>query len=137
MSDSPAFPIQEAVYQRLTGDTPLMNQVTGVFDHVPENIDHPYVVIGEAIETPDNSHTEFGRETVITLHVWSKFRGMSEALKVVRRIIDLLDHQPLVVEDHHHVATRYEFSQTLRDPNPDLRHIPVRFRVTTEKETTP
>lgn len=136
MAESPLFPIQQAIYDLLTGDSELMGLVTGVFDHVPEGTDYPYVVIGEATQVPDNRHGGFGASTTETLHVWTRERGFAGALAIETRIRQLLDERPLAVAGHHLVAVRYEFSQTLIDPEPpgDIRHAPIRFRVTTEQE---
>lgn len=131
--DTPLGPIQEAVYGVLAADAALGGLVSGVFDEVPETAAYPYVVIGEALEQPDNRHGTFGRQTVITLHVWSKSRGFAEGNAIASRVVALLDHQPLTVVGRHHVVTRYEFSQTLRDPEPHVRHIPIRFRILTEQ----
>ncbi|MEV4672166.1 DUF3168 domain-containing protein [Actinomadura sp. NPDC049382] len=130
---TPLGPIQEAVYDVLTGDATLTGLIEGVFDEIPEGTPYPYVVIGEALEQPDNSHDRFGRQTVLTLHVWTDYRGFSKATEITSRLVSLLDHQPLTIPGHHHVSTRYEFSQTLRDPEPHVRHIPIRFRVITEQ----
>lgn len=126
-------PVQTAVYERLTGFEPLMSLVTGVYDEVPEGTPKPYVVIGEAQETPDNRHGGFGRQTVATLHVWSRQRGFSEATAIANEVIRALDHQPLSIADTRHIVTRFEFSQTLRDTDPELRHVPLRFRIVTEQ----
>ncbi|MEU2450054.1 DUF3168 domain-containing protein [Streptomyces sp. NPDC012765] len=138
MSDAPTAlgPVQQAVYGRLTADEELMALITGVYDHVPENVVFDYVHIGEATEIPDNRHGGFGRETVPSLHVWTRHRGHGPGLRIAARITALLDHQPLTIEGLHHVSTRFEFSQTLTDPEPpgDIRHIPMRFRITTEQE---
>jgi len=131
---SPLGPIQKAVYDVLAGDATLGGLVSGVFDEVPEGTAYPYVVIGEALEVPAGSHDRFGRETVLTLHVWTDTRGFSRATQITSRIVALLDHQPLTIAGHHHVATRYEFAQQLRDTEPHLRHVPIRFRVITEQE---
>lgn len=130
---TPLLPVQQAFYDRMTGDPTLM-AMAGVWDYVPENASHPYVVLGEAIETPRNAHGEFGRETVETLHVWSRSRGFSEALTILSRLVELFDHQPLTVDGQDMISVRYEFSQALRDPDPEIRHIPIRFRVTTEQQ---
>ena len=130
---TPLGPIQEAVYGVLSGDATLAALVAGVFDEVPEGTRYPYVTIGEALEQPANSHDRFGRETVLTLHVWTVSRGFTDGMAIAARLVALLDHQPLTITGHHHVATRYEFSQTLRDPEPHVRHIPIRFRVVTEQ----
>lgn len=130
---TPLGAVQEAVYGVLTGDATLTDLIEGVFDEVPEGTAYPYVTIGEALEQPANSHDRYGRETVLTLHVWTDTRGFSKATGITSRLVSLLDHQPLTIVGHHHVATRYEFSQTLRDPEPHVRHIPIRFRVITEQ----
>lgn len=129
-------PVQMAVYGRLTGDEELMALITGVYDHVPETVAFDYVTIGEATEIPDNRHGGFGRETVAALHVWTRHRGHGPGLRIAARVTTLLDHQALTVEGLHHVSTRFEFSQTLIDPEPpgDIRHISMRFRITTEQE---
>lgn len=132
---APMLPVQQALYTRLTDDAALMDTVTGVYDYVPETAPYPFVVIGEATETPDNRHGAFGRQTVVTLHVWSKYRGYSQALAIGTIVTGLLDHQPLTITGLDWIATRFEFSQTLTDPEPpgDLRHLVLRYRVVTEQ----
>lgn len=132
---APMLPVQQAIYTTLTGNTALMDTVSGVFDYVPETVAYPFVVIGEAIETPDNAHDRFGRETVVTLHVWSQYRGFSQVLAIAAKVTALLDHRPLTITGLDHIATRFEFSQTLTDPEPpgDIRHVVLRYRVVTEQ----
>lgn len=131
---TPMHPIQRAIYALLTGDTALTAMINGVFDHVPEPKAHPYVEIGEAIETPRNSHGSFGRETSVTLHTWTNARGFAEGDAIVTRLMQLLDHQPLTIDGQNHIATRYEFGQALRDPDPQIRHHVTRFRIVTEQQ---
>ncbi|MEV1006130.1 DUF3168 domain-containing protein [Streptomyces sp. NPDC049881] len=132
---SPALPVQRALYARLNGDDELSGLVSGVHDGAPEPAPYPFVVLGEAMETPDNSHSGYGRQTVVTLHVWSRARGFAEGHGIAVRLVQLLDHQPLAVEGHHHIVTLYEFMQTLTDPEPpgDIRHVVLRFRVRTSQ----
>lgn len=130
-------PVQRALYGVLTGDATLMALITGVYDFVPEPAPFPYIAIGDATEIPDNRHGGFGRQTTVTLHVWTRNRGHSEGLAIGDRVTALLDHQPLTVVGQHHVVTRFEFSQTLTDPEPpgDIRHLVLRYRVVTEQPT--
>jgi hypothetical protein len=136
VAEQPLAPIQQAIYQRLTGDGTLMGLITGVFDDVPEDRPYDYVVVGEVTTAPDNHHGGFGRSVVATLHVWTRSRGFASALAVEDRVVQLLDHQPLPIPGHDTVSVRFEFSQTLVDPEPpgDIRHIPIRFRISTEQE---
>jgi hypothetical protein len=129
--------IQQAVYALLTADAQLMGLLSGdgVYDGAPEGAPYPYIDLGEAVESPDNTHDGWGRQTVITLHVWTQHHGHSKGLTIAARVLQVLDHQPLTIAGHRHISTRYESMQTLTDPDPpgDIRHIPMRFRVTTEQ----
>jgi len=129
------LPVQGAMDARLRGDAELMSMIKGLYDYVPEDCEYPFVVTGDVIETPDNRLASFGRQTVVTLHVWSQYRGYAQALRIGARITALLDHQPLTVPGLAHVVTRYEFGQTLTDPEPpgDIRHLVLRYRVVTEQ----
>ncbi|MDN3021537.1 DUF3168 domain-containing protein [Streptomyces sp. S.PB5] len=127
-------PVQDAVLAVLTADAELMALVKGVFDWVKEKQPYPYVVLGESIETPDNTHDSHGSNTVITLHVWSQYRGFHQARTIVTRLRALLEHRPLTIAGHRHVATYFVSQQTLTDPEPpgDIRHVPISFRVLTQ-----
>lgn len=129
-------PVQEAVYAKLTGSASLMGMVSGVFDgRAPEGTAFPYILLGEAIETPDDAHGLFGRQTLVTLHVWSDYPGFAETAAIVGAVQELLDQQILDIAGVRHVSTRFEYAQTLVDPeDPRLRHAVVRFRVTTSEE---
>lgn len=125
--------IQTAFYSTLSGDATLSNMVTGVFDDVPEGTERPYVTVADILSTPDNRHDNFCFQTVVTVHVWSEYRGNSEVMAIGSRVLALLDHTPLTLTGFHHVVTRYEYSQVLKDPGKlELRHMPIRFRVLSE-----
>ncbi|MFC8176527.1 DUF3168 domain-containing protein [Streptomyces sp. NPDC057325] len=133
---SPFWPIQQAVYARLTGDPQLSDLLTGgVHDYAPETARYPFVVVGEAIDTPDNRHGGYGWQTVLTLHTWTRAEGNNQAFAIGKRLIALLDHQPLTLPGYDHVVTRYEYGQSLTDPEPpgDIRHLVTRFRIVTEQ----
>lgn len=126
------WPLQTAIYTLLTGDTELMADVTGVYDHVPEGTGFPYVTIGAATATPQGAHDRYGRRSTVTLHVWSAYHGWSEALSIVDHLLRLLDHQDLTVDGHEFVSVHHEQTVSMQDPDEDLRHVAVRFAVETE-----
>lgn len=126
-------PLQTAIYTVLDGDATLGGLVTGVFDFVPEGQQKPYVVVGEAYATPRNSQDRYGRRNTETIHVWSDHLGYSEVNTIMDRIVELLDHQSLTVTDHDVVLANLDFSQTLDDPDPDIRHGVLRFAFVTEQ----
>jgi hypothetical protein len=128
----PLFAVQSAVFARLSADPLLAGKV---LDYVPDGTPFPYIRIGEASDSPDNSLTSRGWSTLITVHVWSQGHGFAEALALAKRVAELLDLQPLTVNGFGHVATRYESAQTLVDPEPpgDVRHVPISFTVITKE----
>lgn len=130
----PMVDIQTALYQRLTAEGADLG--AAVYDYVPEGdqASWPYVTIGEGIETPANSHSFIGRDTTVYLHVWSKYRGFAEANMVADQMNALLDHQPGELDmgpGQYVTSIRFEFSQMLRDTDPTVRHVAIRFRIRT------
>ncbi|KLL11579.1 MULTISPECIES: DUF3168 domain-containing protein [Protofrankia] len=108
--------------------------ITGVFDDVPEGQEFPYVTLGDAVETPDNDHGGFGRESVMDIHVWTRERGHSQGADIANQIIRLLDHQALLIDGWRHIVTRYLRQQAMRDPDPEIRHRVLQFLVITAQE---
>lgn len=129
-------PLQAGVYKRMTEDATLMELATGgVHDQVPEDKSRPFIQIGDAVETPANSHDRFGRSVLVTFVVWTEYAGTAQAAEIVDRIVQLFDHQrrQLTVEGHRVCSIRHTQAQPLRDPDPRFRQIPVAFRVITEQ----
>lgn len=133
---SPIHPVQTAIYQRLKNDATLAGMVTGVYDYVPEGTAYPYVRIGDHLSIPDNTHDTYGREITTTIHIWTRSRGNAQGQAIAARIGELLDHRPrdLAVAGHKVVSIRQEFDQVLPDPDPEVRHHILRFRIQTEQE---
>lgn len=139
-------PTQAAFYARMIGDATLLAKLgqktvpsgkppmDGVYDGAPEGAPYPLIDLGEAVETPRNALAQLGSEVVVTLHVWLQGDGYAAGHAIVNDLKRLFDHQPLVIAGHAVVSVRHEQTLTLRDPNPKLRHLPVRFRLTTEQE---
>lgn len=140
ISKSPLNALQKAIFTRLNADATLVTLLGAagrVVDQVTEGTPYPYVRIGDHLSIPDNSHGSFGREVTETLHVWTKKRGNVTGQAIALRIGELLDHQTdamsalLAVDGHRCVSIRNEFDQALTDPDPEIRHHVLRFRVAT------
>jgi hypothetical protein len=135
IADSPAEAIQVAVFARLSADAPLAALGATVVDDT-DGATYPYVSIGEGTETADNAHDRFGRDSTITMHVWSSEKGFQQANRITNRIVQLMDHQPLTVEGHTVIAIRSLTITRMRDPRePFVRHVAVPFRVVTAQQT--
>lgn len=143
ISKSPLNPLQKALVTRLGGDSTLATLLGSsvsdprVVDQPREGMAYPYVRVGDHLSIPDNSHGVFGREVTETLHIWTRKRGNATGQTIANRIVELLDHQTaalstlLAADGHRCVSIRAEFDQALTDPDPEIRHHVLRFRVAT------
>jgi hypothetical protein len=142
VSKSPLNALQSAVVAKLKADSALVALLGGrqaVYDQPPEAADggYPYVRIGDHLSIPDNDLSTFGRQITMTLHIWTKARTSATGQAIADRITALLDHKPaaLTVTGHDVVSIRNEFDQALTDPDPEIRHHVLRFRVITAQQS--
>lgn len=108
-----------------------------VYDNVPENVSKPYVTIGEVFGVPDYAHGTFGWDILATMHVWTKKLGFKSAVEIAQEVIALLDHKRDAINlsaPWSIVAIRFVQMNTLRDPDPEIRHVPVQFRIVIHQE---
>jgi len=104
------------------------------FVDIPEGAEYPYLVIGDAQQLPYHSFGRRGAELLTTVHFWSKMHETGSMSAIVSRVIDLLEWRPLPMSVCHHVSTIHEQTLWLRDPNPEVTHVAIRFRITIEEE---
>lgn len=117
--------------------TALNGAITGaVHDQVPTDATYPYTVIGEDTDTPDDLRDVGGQEVTTTLHTWSAAAGSKE-VRTIRQEIDAVLHRaPLSLSGARCWYVAREFSQIIRDEDPDtgkpLRHGVTRYRFRVE-----
>ena len=137
MSSDSQWPLQQAVYGALTGDASvqaLLGTPARVFDHVPQDSAFPYVVVGEATSGPFDTKTEDGLDQTLTIHTWSRYRGLKETKEIMAAVTGALDDQALAVSGHDLVLLRFAFGTTVLDPDGLTRHGVHRFRAVTQAQ---
>ena len=125
------FALQQTLFTTLNGDSQLTNTLgAAVFDDVPDTqaVSFPYVQIGEDTATDYSTKDVTGTETVINLHVRSRYRGSKETKQVMDRVHTLLHDSNLTVTGHNLINMRFEFGDVIRDPDGITRHGVMRFR---------
>jgi len=127
--------IQKAIYAKLTGSTSLMALVSGVFDHVPPKQAMPYIVIGDDTAIDYDTDNSVGVEATCTIHIWSDYRGRSEAKKIMAAIYSLMHRQPMAIAGLTVIDVQCEYQEVGVDPDGLTRHGVMRFRVVTDKES--
>lgn len=102
--------IQTGIYGGLSGDAGLGALIEGVFDHVPDKTDYPYVVIGDARARDWSSHSRNGLQVSVMIHIYSRQGGRKQALEIASRIYELLHANSLSLSGHSVAMVRHEAS---------------------------
>jgi hypothetical protein len=92
------FPLQKAVYTRLSTYQPLLDRITGVFDMVPEGQQLPYCTVGECIVTPSDTKLTVGENILMTIHAWSGYEGKKEVYELLSLMLEALSSAQLSVD---------------------------------------
>lgn len=131
-NDDATWPLQVAVRSKIESDGPLSAAIEDVWDEAPEGAPFPYLTLGPFTSIPDYTHSEFGAETYVDIHVWSTYSGNAELGPIVAHIIRVFDHQTLSIVGHTLTAMRWDQTVQVPDTDPDVRHAMVRLVATTE-----
>ncbi len=125
--------LQKSIYEKLTEDSELLALISGVFDHVVEGAQMPYVVIGDIQSRDWSSKSTSGSQMLTTLHVFSRGYGRKQASLIMDRIYELLHKGTLTLEGFALVAMRFEFGDVLLEADGITYHGLLRFRAFMEE----
>ncbi len=135
MSADSQWALQSAIFATLSADAgvkSLIGDPARIFDHVPPESVFPYVVIGEASSGPFDAKTQDGMEQTLTLHAWSRYRGLKEIKDIMAAVANALDQQALNLAGHTLILLHFEFGTTFLDSDGLTRHGVQRFRAITQ-----
>ncbi|MEM7505517.1 MAG: DUF3168 domain-containing protein [Pseudomonadota bacterium] len=132
-----AWPLQEAVFQMLSGDSDLMTLVSGIYDAAPQQVSDAapeglYVTIGDEVAEDWSTVTDEGALHTVLISVHAPRRGFSDAKQAAGKISDLLLTSTMTPSRGRVIQTRFVDARTVRAENDALRRIDLRFRVTLE-----
>lgn len=134
MAEVASWALQRGIYDALAGSSTLTTLLGGtrIYDDAPQAAAFPFVTLGQSVVRDWSTGTEAGGEHELTLHVWSRAGGKHEVLAIAEAIKLALHDQPLLLEDHHLVNLRHQFTEARLDPDGDTFHGIVRYRAVTE-----
>jgi hypothetical protein len=121
---------QKAIYDAISGriGATVYDDVPTLPDGQPQ-ANFPYVVIGDDTFAPWDTDDQLGGEMTVTLHIWSRAGGMREAKTIAGQMYSLLHRARLSVMGYHLIDCLCEFSEFMRDPDGETRHVVVRYRI--------
>jgi hypothetical protein len=134
MSASPVIALRKAIRTRLLAEAALTAALAGdkVYDEAPRNVDPPYVLFVDSQMRDWSAEASRGAEQFLTIAVVTTSRGVSAALDLAQKIVDLLDEAPLTLEGHALIDLRFQSMETRREQSGRFARVAVRFRATTE-----
>jgi len=122
------FALSAGIYKELSTSQLLSTLTKGVFDgDAPPAIAYPYIVIGETTEGNNDLLNRFGMVLTVAIHVWSRYRGTSEAKIITNEILKRLNRHQLPCEDWVVTLATYEGANTLTEGD-EVRHAIIRMR---------
>ena len=79
------WPLQQALFAKLTGDASLLASLGGprVYDDVPQGADFPYLTFAQSTLRDWSTATESGEEHVVTLRLRTERRLSEEEIKAL------------------------------------------------------
>ena len=129
-----AVALRAAIHTALTADVALAALLGGgkIYDEPPKAAAFPYVALGEARIRNFSAGDEPGEEHQLTLHVWSRQGGHSEAHRIAGALLNALDDAPLALDGHRLVNLRFALADVRRVADGRTYQALVRFRAVTE-----
>lgn len=122
--------ILKQVHSALKANANLIALVRGVFDHVPQSQDYPYVAIGELVETEFNTDDVASAvQASLTVHVYSRKRGRKETHNIQSQIMVALHRATLAQVGFNFISIDHTQSQSFTDSDGITRHGIVEFNI--------
>jgi len=131
MANSPILLIQQTIFTLLDADSGLNNLITGVFDFVKEDQSFPYITIGDDNFSDWSTHTFDGVEGSINIHTWTRSNGRKQCKEIMVEIYRVLHNTTLTIVGFKVPLLRFDFSETLLDPDGQTYHGIQRFKILT------
>lgn len=126
------YALQKALYQKLTGNTPLMAVVTGIFDRAAQGTAFPYITIGDAVIHDWSTKSATGTQQLVEIHIWSREGGRKQAAEIMDMVYGLLHNGSLTVEAQALVMIRFVSSNLQLESDGWTYHGAMRLRVLLE-----
>jgi hypothetical protein len=129
------FATQQAVMSALAASAEiqsLLGDPAALYDHVPPGAVFPYVVYGPTHIVPYDTKTEIGFEQIISLTIWSRYRGGKETRAIFQALYDTLHRAVLTVAEQVFLSCEFHSADLAQDSDGLTTHAAVRFSILTQ-----
>lgn len=129
------FNVQEAMFAALasSGEVQgLIGNPARIYDHAPPGAAFPYLVFGPIQITPYDTKTEIGFEQIVTLNVWSRYRGSKEVKDILQATYDVLHRASLSVTSEVDLTCEFHSAEIAPENDGLTYSAAVRYSVITQ-----
>ncbi len=129
------FNAQSAMFAALAANGTLQSLLgtpPRVYDHVPPGAVFPYTVFGAITVHPYDTKTETGFEQIITLDIWSRYRGSKEAKDILQACYDALHRAVLTVSSEIFLLAEFHSADLALESDGITYHAAARFSIITQ-----
>jgi len=139
MSDPFLTAVSVKVVSRWRGYAPLVDEMSGehVFSRYPPPgfefpaDEHKYITVGDKTETDIRILGTPGSSLTLMAHGWTRGIYDDGPLERMVHLMNKALEEPLVLDGYGTVVLRKELAVVMGDPDPEMRHAPVRYRIST------
>ncbi len=121
---------------QLKADSTFMDLISNrIYDEPNTNEQYPYVIVGDTIETTDNSLSYNGYDTSINFTIKTKPAGLGfyTAKQILNAMNDVLNMKKFAMDGF--VMNICKFDNMVTDRDGDIRSILVRYQVLSDTNT--
>jgi hypothetical protein len=129
------FNAQNAMYAALAASgevQSLLGSPPAVYDHVPPGATFPYIAFGAISVQPYDTKTEIGFEQIVTLDIYSRYRGSKEAKDIVQAIYDALHRAVLSVSSEVFLLSEFHSADLVLESDGLTYRAAARFSIITQ-----
>lgn len=133
---SASWEAQKALYDQLKADSTFMNLIGDrLYDEPNTNETYPFVIVGDTIETSDNTLYYNGYDTSINFTIKTKPAGLGfyPAKQILEEMNRILNMKKFAMDSLTMIICKFDNMVTDRDG--DIRSILVRYQVLSDSNT--
>jgi hypothetical protein len=129
------FAVQDAVYDTLMASATIQAVIGNparLYDHVIPGVLFPFVAFGDMQAEPFDTKDRTGMEQILSLHIWSRYRGRKEIKDISKAIYNVLHNASLTVTGHEFVSCQFAGAEMRFEDDGLSYHGILRYRVVTQ-----
>jgi hypothetical protein len=129
------FNAQNALYTALAASgtiQSLLGSPPRVYDHVPPGAAFPYIAFGAISVQPYDTKTETGFEQIVTLDIFSRYRGSKEAKDITQATHDALHRAALSVSSEVFLLSEFHSADLVLEGDGITYRAAARFTLITQ-----